>query len=129
MLDVDRFGLVDVNEVHLIHLVISSVNASSHFHVVFHLLSELTLERWDHGLGNLEHLKAVFQVLEGGLSVLHSPILLLDECLLLSDVFLNFFEKQVDGFSLVVLNSFKLEKEALNVLWRRDLNVILFALG
>ena len=92
------------------------------------MLAKLSLERWDHGLSDLEHLEAVLEVLQGGLSVLHSPVLLLDKGLLLSDVLLDFLEQQVDSLSLVVLNSLELEKETLDVLWWSNADVIPFAL-
>jgi hypothetical protein len=51
-----------------------------------------------------------------------------DECLLVADLSLNFFEEQVESLLFVVTDYLELLQEAINVLWWVNLNVMLFAL-
>lgn len=120
VLNINRISisvLVIVEEVNGI-VVVASIDAviGSSLHVA-HLLSQLALELWNHALGTFENLKLILQLGERVFVIFQLFILLLDETLLVTDVFLNFVKKQVDGLLLVVFDSFELGEETLDVFW------------
>lgn len=90
--------------------------------------ADLSIKLANHLFGNLEDTVAVLEIEEGELSLLKLVVLISDELVLLVDVLLDLFEKQVDGFLLVVSDFPKLVEEAVDVLWLGYIDVVLFAL-
>lgn len=88
----------------------------------------MTLDLREHSVGDAHNLEAVFKVVIGSLGIVHPGILFLNKLFLLFDVLLDFFQKEVNGLLLVVLNSFELLKETIDVFWGLDVNEIAFAL-
>jgi hypothetical protein len=95
---------------------------------VAHDFVELSYELGDHSVGDSVDLEAVLERIEECLGLLDLDILVLDEGLLLGHVLLNFFEEEVDGLALVLLDPGELLEEALDVLGRSDLDEVLLAL-
>jgi|TARA_B110000305_G_scaffold134191_1_gene149791 hypothetical protein len=75
------------------------------------------LKLWNHALGGFENLKLVLQLSEGAFVILQLFILLLNESLLVSDVFLDLVKEQVNSLLLVLFDSLELGEESLDVFW------------
>lgn len=92
------------------------------------LVTDLALDLSNHSVCHDQNLLKIAKVGQRLLSLSHLNILLLNESLLLCNIFLNIFQKQIESFSLVVSNLSQLTHKCSNIFWWVYFNALLFAL-
>lgn len=95
---------------------------------VLDIAHDVLVQLRDHLLSDSEHLVAVFDVHKSIFTFLQSDILILDELVLLGNFFHDLVKEQVNGLSLVVLDSVEMEDESIDIVWWSDGNDVSLAL-